>query len=96
VPADSASSTDFLLSDCSGDSAIDSEGTVSETADAVGVGPHVSERRGVTAWSGRRRGGGRTGRARPQVRSAAVLRREPGFAMEEWWRGTGEGRGSWG
>jgi hypothetical protein len=26
-------------------------------ADAVGVGPRVSERRGVTAWSGRRRGG---------------------------------------
>jgi hypothetical protein len=41
-------------------------------------------------------GGGRTGRARPPVRSAAVLRREPGFATEEWWRGTSEGRGSWG
>jgi hypothetical protein len=27
-------------------------------ADAVGAGPCVSERRGVTAWSGRRRGGG--------------------------------------
>jgi hypothetical protein len=64
-------------------------------ADAVGAGPCVSERRGVTAWSGRRRGGGRTGRARPSVRSMAVLRREPGFATEERWRGTGGGRGSW-
>jgi hypothetical protein len=26
-------------------------------ANVVGAGPHVSERRGVTAWSGRRRGG---------------------------------------
>jgi hypothetical protein len=34
-------------------------------------------------------GGGRTGRARPPVRSAVVLRWEPDFATEEWWRGTG-------
>jgi hypothetical protein len=32
MPADSASRTDFLLSDCSGDSAADAEGTASETA----------------------------------------------------------------
>jgi hypothetical protein len=32
VPADSTSGTDFLLSDCSGDSAADTEHTVSETA----------------------------------------------------------------
>jgi hypothetical protein len=31
VPADSASRTDFLLSDCSGDSAAGAEGTASET-----------------------------------------------------------------
>jgi hypothetical protein len=37
----------------------------------------------------RARGGGRTGLARPPVRSAAVLCREPGFATEEGWRGTG-------
>jgi hypothetical protein len=40
--------------------------------------------------------GGRTGQVRPPVRSAAVLCREPGFATEDWWRGTGGGRGSWG
>jgi hypothetical protein len=39
VPADSASGTDLLLTDCSGDSAADDEGTASETADAeVGAG----------------------------------------------------------
>jgi hypothetical protein len=32
VPADSASGTDFLLTDCSGDSATDAGGTASETA----------------------------------------------------------------
>jgi hypothetical protein len=32
MPVDSASRTDFLLSDCSGDSAADAEGTASETA----------------------------------------------------------------
>jgi hypothetical protein len=32
VPADSASGTDFLLTDCSGDSAAGTEGTASETA----------------------------------------------------------------
>jgi hypothetical protein len=57
-------------------------------ADAVGVGPRVSERRGG--------GGGANRSARPPVRSAAVLRRESGFATKEWWRGTGGGRGSWG
>jgi hypothetical protein len=60
-----------------------------------GCGPMRQREEGVTAWSERRRGG-RTDRARPPVRFAAVLRREPGFATEEWWRGTGGGRGSWG
>jgi hypothetical protein len=32
VPADSASRTDFLLTDCFGDSAAGAEGTASETA----------------------------------------------------------------
>ena len=32
VSADSASKTDFLLTDCSGDSATDAGGTASETA----------------------------------------------------------------
>jgi hypothetical protein len=32
VPTDSASGTYFLLSDCSGDSVADAEGTASETA----------------------------------------------------------------
>jgi hypothetical protein len=32
VPADSASRTDFLLTDCSGDFAAGAEGTSSETA----------------------------------------------------------------
>ena len=32
MPADSASETDFLLSDCSGDSAAGARGTASETA----------------------------------------------------------------
>jgi hypothetical protein len=32
VPADSTSRTDFLLSDCSDDSAADAGGTASETA----------------------------------------------------------------
>jgi hypothetical protein len=39
VPADSASGTDLLLIDCSGDSAAGAEGTTSETAAAeVGAG----------------------------------------------------------
>ena len=39
VPADSASGTDLLLTDCSGDSAAGAEGTAFETAAAkVGVG----------------------------------------------------------
>jgi hypothetical protein len=39
VPADSAFETDFLLTDCSGDSATGTEGTASETAPAeVGAG----------------------------------------------------------
>jgi hypothetical protein len=39
VPADSASRIDLLLTDCSGDSAADAEGTTSETATAeVGAG----------------------------------------------------------
>jgi hypothetical protein len=37
VPANSASGTDFLLTDCSGDSAADVEGTTSETAAEAGV-----------------------------------------------------------
>jgi hypothetical protein len=37
VPADSASRTDFLPTDCSGDSAADNEGTVSEIAVEVGT-----------------------------------------------------------
>jgi hypothetical protein len=37
VPADSASGTDFLLTDYSGDSAADAEGTASKTAAEVGV-----------------------------------------------------------
>jgi hypothetical protein len=37
VPADSASGTDFLLADCSGDTAADAEGTASETAAEAGA-----------------------------------------------------------
>ena len=37
VPADSASRTDFLLSDCSGDSTADAGGTASETAVEAGT-----------------------------------------------------------
>jgi hypothetical protein len=37
VPADSASRTDFLLPDCSNDSAADAGGTASETAAEVGA-----------------------------------------------------------
>jgi hypothetical protein len=37
VPADSASGTDFLLSDCSRDSTADAEGTASETAAEAGA-----------------------------------------------------------
>jgi hypothetical protein len=37
VPADSASGTDFLLTDCSGDSAAGAEGTSSETTGEAGV-----------------------------------------------------------
>jgi hypothetical protein len=37
VPADSASRTDFLLTDCSGDSTADAEGTASETAAEAGA-----------------------------------------------------------
>jgi hypothetical protein len=54
-------------------------------ADAVGVDPCVSERKGRNGVE-RATEGGRTGRARSPVRSTAVLRREPGFATEEWWQ----------
>jgi hypothetical protein len=37
VPADSASGTDFLQSDCSGDSAADTEDTISETTVEAGA-----------------------------------------------------------
>jgi hypothetical protein len=37
VPADLASRTDFLLSDCSGDSAAGAEGTASKTAAEAGA-----------------------------------------------------------
>jgi hypothetical protein len=37
VPADSASGTDFLLTNCSGDFAVDAGGTVSKTAAEVGA-----------------------------------------------------------
>jgi hypothetical protein len=37
VPADSASRTDFLMSDCSGDTVADAEGSASETAAKAGV-----------------------------------------------------------
>jgi hypothetical protein len=37
VPADSASRTDFLLSDCSGDSVADTGGTALETAAEAGA-----------------------------------------------------------
>jgi hypothetical protein len=37
VPDDSASGTDFLLTDCSSDSAADAGGTTSETAAEVGA-----------------------------------------------------------
>jgi hypothetical protein len=37
MPADSASGTNFLLSDCSGDSAVGAGGTTSETAAEVGA-----------------------------------------------------------
>jgi hypothetical protein len=36
-------------------------------ADAVGVGPHVSESRGVTTWSGRWRGANRSGSTAGEV-----------------------------
>jgi hypothetical protein len=36
--------------------------------------------------------GGRTGRARPPVRSAAVLCWGPSSVTMEWWQGTGGGR----
>jgi hypothetical protein len=38
VPADSASRTDFLLSDCSSGTATDAEGTASRTIAEVGTG----------------------------------------------------------
>jgi hypothetical protein len=38
VPTDSASRTDFLLTDCSGDSATGAEGTASETAAEASAG----------------------------------------------------------
>jgi hypothetical protein len=37
VPADSASRTDFLLTDCSGDSVAGAENTASETTAEVGA-----------------------------------------------------------
>jgi hypothetical protein len=37
VPTDSASGTDLLLTDCSGDSAADAEGTASETTVEAGA-----------------------------------------------------------
>jgi hypothetical protein len=37
VPTNSASQTDFLLSDCSGGSAADVDGTASETATEAGA-----------------------------------------------------------
>jgi hypothetical protein len=37
VPTDSASGTDFLLTDCSGDFAADAGGTASETANEAGA-----------------------------------------------------------
>jgi hypothetical protein len=37
VPTDSASGTDFLLTDCSGDSAAGAEGTASKTAAEAGA-----------------------------------------------------------
>jgi hypothetical protein len=37
APANSASGTDFLLADCSGDSTAGAEGTASETAAEAGV-----------------------------------------------------------
>jgi hypothetical protein len=37
VPADSASGTDFLLTNCFGDSAVDAEGTSSETVAEAGT-----------------------------------------------------------
>jgi hypothetical protein len=37
VPADSASRTDFILTNCSGDSAAGAEGTSSETTAKVGA-----------------------------------------------------------
>jgi hypothetical protein len=37
VPADSASGTDFLLSDCSANSAADAKGTASETVAEAGA-----------------------------------------------------------
>jgi hypothetical protein len=37
VPADSASGTDFLLTDCSGDSTAGAEGTASEIAAEAGA-----------------------------------------------------------
>ena len=37
VPADFASGTDFLLTDCSGDSIAGAEGTASETAAEAGA-----------------------------------------------------------
>jgi hypothetical protein len=59
---------------------------------AVGAGPHARGRGRLTALGGG--DGGRTGRARPPVRSATLLRRGPGSVTMEWWQGTGGGRGS--
>jgi hypothetical protein len=61
-----------------------------------GCGPTRQREEGGNGVERATGGGVRTGRAQSPVWSAVVLRREPDFVTEEWWRGTGEGRGSWG
>jgi hypothetical protein len=59
---------------------------------------HTSTRGGGNGGARATEGGGVNRSARPPVMPAAVLRRDPSFAMGKWWRGTGGGRWSrgWG
>jgi hypothetical protein len=65
-------------------------------ANAVGAGPRVRERRGVTASGGRKAVCG--GENRSPVNPTTVPRRWSGSALTERWQGMNGGRGSrrWG
>jgi hypothetical protein len=52
VPVDSASRTDFLLSDCSGDSVADAEGTTSKTTAEAGADSACTAEAGCPRNSG--------------------------------------------